>query len=180
MNAKGLIWASLIGLACATTSASAEEANSAATPSIIGFIDAQTGVIKPLMTTTTTASPEAAATGTLHTGELKITGTITIVSPSISSTTPVNCTATGVVPADGNGPITETASSPAARSGATATCTVLVPYEWLLQTPTTDKVTLSVSVSALSASARVHTRQLATFVVPANGTTTSFTFVGHL
>jgi hypothetical protein len=178
MNAKGLIWASLIGLACATTSASAEEANSAATPSIIGFIDAQTGVIKPLMTTTT--APEAVATGTLHTGELKIMGTITIVSPSISSTTPVNCTATGVVPADGNGPITETASSPAARSGATATCTVLVPYEWLLQTPTTDKVTLSVSVSALSASARVHTRQLATFVVPANGTTTSFTFVGHL
>jgi hypothetical protein len=178
MNAKGLIWASLIGLACATTSASAEETNSAATPSIIGFIDAQTGVIKPLMTTTT--APEAVATGTLLTGELKIMGTITIVSPSISSTTPVNCTATGVVPADGNGPITETASSPAARSGATATCTVLVPYEWLLQTPTTDKVTLSVSVSALSASARVHTRQLATFVVPANGTTTSFTFVGRL
>ena len=179
MNAKCLIWASLIGLACATTSASAEEANSAATPSIIGFIDAQTGVIKPLMTTTTTASPEAVATGTLITGELKIMGTITIVSPSINSTTPVNCTATGFV-SDKNGPITETASSPAARSGATATCTVLVPYEWLLQTPTTDIVTLSVSVSALSASARVHTRQLATFVVPANGTTTSFTFVGRL
>ena len=179
MNAKGLIWASLIGLACATTSASAEEANSAATPSTIGFIDAQTGVIKPLMTTT--ASPEAVATGTLLTGELKITGTITIVSPSISSTTPVTCIATGVVPGDANGPITETASSPpAARSGATATCTVLVPYEWLLQTPTTDKVILSVSVSAFSASERVHTRQLATFVVPANGTTTSFTFVGHL
>ena len=98
MNAKGLIWASLIGLACATTSASAEETNSAATPSIIGFIDAQTGVIKPLMTTTT--APEAVATGTLLPGELKIMGTITIVSPSISSTTPVNCTATGVVPAD--------------------------------------------------------------------------------
>jgi hypothetical protein len=38
----------------------------------------------------------------------------------------------------------------------------------------------NVSVSAVSTSQRVHTRQLASFIVPANGTTTSFTFVGHL
>jgi len=81
---------------------------------------------------------------------------------------------------DGNGPITESATIIATRSGATATCTVLVPYEWPLQTPATDKVTLSVSVSALSTNSRVDTGQLATFVVPANGTTTSFTFVGRL
>lgn len=62
------------------------------------------------------------------------------------------------------------------RSGATATCAMLIPYEWVLQT-LTDRVTLSVSVSALT---RVHTRQLATFVVPSNGVTTSFTFVGRL
>jgi hypothetical protein len=186
MNTKGLIWASLICLACATavsaeepnSGAAASEANASAAPSTIGFLDPQTGVIKPLMTTT--ASPEVAAAGVLVTGELKMTGTITIVSPSIGATTPVVCGATAVVTPDLNGPITETASSPATRSGATATCTVLIPYEWLLQGAATDKVVLSVSVSAVSASQRVHTRQLATFKVPANATTTSFTFVGRL
>lgn len=177
MNAKGLIGASLIGLAC-VTAASAEEANSSAAPSIIGFIDPQTGVIKPLMTTTT--SPEIAAASVLVTGELKITGTVMIISPSIGATTPVICGATAVVATDANGPITESATSPATRSGATATCTVLIPYEWLLQSAATDRVVLSVSVSAASTSQRVHTRQLASFIVPANGTTTSFTFVGHL
>jgi hypothetical protein len=52
--------------------------------------------------------------------------------------------------------------------------------EWLLQSAASDKVVLSVSVYAVSTSQRVHTRQLASFLVPANGTTTSFTFVGHL
>lgn len=178
MNAKGLIWASLIGLACATAVSAEEEATPGAAPFIIGFMDPQTGVIKPLMTT---ASPEVvAAASVLVTGELKVTGTVTIVSPSIAATTPIVCTATAVVTPDLNGPITETATSAATRSGATATCTVLIPYEWLLQGAATDKVILSVSVSAVSASQRVHTRQLATFKVPANATTTSFTFVGHL
>jgi hypothetical protein len=177
MNAKGLIWASLVGLACATC-ASADEANSSAAPSIIGFLDPQTGVIRPLMTTT--ASPEVAAASSTLTGELKITGTITIVSPSIGATTPVTCSATAVVATDPNGPITETATSAATRSGATASCTVLIPYEWVLQLPTNDTVILSVSVSALPTAPRVHTRQLATFKVPANATTTSFSFVGHL
>ena len=177
MNAKGLVWASLIALACATA-ASAEEANPNATPLIIGIMDPQTGVIKPLMTTT--ATPDVTAAGTLVTGTLKITGTVTIISSSIGATTPVVCGATAVVPTDPNGPITETATSTATRSGATATCTVLIPYEWLLQTAASDRVVLSVSVSALPTAPRVHTRQLASFIVPANGVTTSFTFVGHL
>ena len=84
--------------------------------------------------------------------------------------------ATAVVVADPNGPISDLVTGTATRSGSTATCTLLIPYEWILQT-LTDKVTLSVSVSAVT---RVHTRQLATFTVPANGVTTSFTFVGHL
>ena len=172
MNSRALLWAGLIGLAC-TISASAEETQSRAAPSVIGFMDPQTGALLPLMTTT--ASPEIAAAPTAVTGTLKITGTMTLIT-SIPTTVPVQCTATAVVVADPNGPITDSVSSTATRSGATATCTMLIPYEWILQT-LTDKVTLSVSVSALT---RVHTRQLATFTVPANGVTTSFTFVGHL
>jgi hypothetical protein len=176
VNTKTLIWAGLIGLASAV-SASADETKSGVTPSVIGFLDTQTGVIRPLMTTT--ASPDVAAASTALTGELKITGTITIVSPSIGATTPVTCSATAVL-IDPNGPISEVATSPATRSGATATCTVLIPYEWILQAPTIDMVSLSVSVSALPTAPRIHTRQLATFKVPANATTTSFTFVGRI
>jgi hypothetical protein len=109
------------------------------------------------------------------TGTLKITGTFIT---SIPTTVPVQCTATAVVVADPNGPITESVSTTATRKAESlgAICTMLIPYEWILQT-LTDKVTLSVSVSAPT---RVHTRQLATFVVPANGVTTSFTFFAHL
>jgi hypothetical protein len=172
MNSRALLWAGLIGLVC-STSASAEETPSRAAPSVIGFLDPQTGALLPLMATT--ASPEIALASTAVTGTLKVTGTITLIT-SIPTTVPVQCSATAVVAADPNGPISDLVTSTATRSGATATCTMLIPYEWILQT-LTDKVTLSVSVSALT---RVHTRQLATFVVPANGVTTSFTFVGHL
>ena len=171
MNSKALLWAGLVGLACAI-SASAEETKSPA-PSVIGFLDPQTGALLPLMATT--SSPEIAAASTAVTGTLKITGTITLIT-AISTAVPVQCSATAIVVADPNGPISDLVTSTATRSGATATCTLLIPYEWVLQT-LTDKVVLSVSVSAVT---RVHTRQLATFTVPANGVTTSFTFVGHL
>ena len=179
MNAKGLIWAVLIGLASAV-SASADETKSAVTPPVIGFLDPQTGAVLPLMTTT--PSPEIAAVSTAVTGTLKITGTVTLIT-SIPTTEPVSCSATAVVLADPNGPISEMVTSTATRSGATATCSMLIPYEWILAN-LSDNVVLSVSVSASSftttALARVHTRQLASFKVPANGVTTSFTFVGHL
>jgi len=44
------------------------------------------------------------------------------------------------------GPISDLVTSTAARSGATATCTLLIPYEWILQN-LADSVILSVSVS---------------------------------
>jgi hypothetical protein len=166
MKPKALICAGLIGLAC-TISVGAEDTTSGAAPSVIGFLDPQTGALLPLMATTTAS---VAVTGMLH-----ITGTITIIS-SLPPTTPVACSATAVVVADPNGPISDLVTSTATRSGATATCTMLIPYEWILQN-VADNVILSVSVSALT---RVHTRQLATFKVPANGVTTSFTFVAHL
>ena len=173
MNSRALLWAGVIALGC-ITSAPAEEPQSRAVPSVIGFVEPQTGALLPLMSTT--SSPEVvAAASTAVIGTLKITGTITLIT-SIPTTVPVQCSATAVVVADANGPISDVVTSTATRSGATATCTMLIPYEWILQT-LTDKVTLSVSVSALT---RVHTRQLATFAVPANGVTTSFTFVGHL
>jgi len=173
MKPKALICAGLIGLACAISASAEEETSSGAARSVIGFLDPQTGALLPLMATTT--SPGIAAASTAVTGTLKITGTVTIIS-SLPTTTPVTCSATAVVIADPNGPISDLVTSTATRSGATATCTMLIPYEWLLQN-VADNVILSVSVSALT---RVHTRQLATFKVPANGVVTSFTFVGHL
>ena len=172
MNSRALLWAGLIGLAAAI-SASAEETKSASAPSVIGFLEPHTGALLPLMATT--ASPEISAASTAVTGTLKITGTVTLIT-SIPTTVPVECSATAIVAADPNGPISDVVTGTATRSGATATCTLLIPYEWVLQT-LSDKVNLSVSVSALT---RVHTRQLGTFTVPTNGVTTSFTFVGRL
>lgn len=172
MKSKTLLWSGILGLSWAVSAA-------AGTPTTIGYLDAHTGAFLPLVTTTA-GSSESAAASIQITGELKIAGTVTIVSPSITSTTPISCSATAIVPSDANGPITEEASSTASRSGSTATCTVLIPYEWLLATPTTDKVSLSVSVSAASVNSRIHTHQVATFTVPGAGTTTSFSFVTRL
>jgi hypothetical protein len=176
MNSKALLWSGILGLGWAI---SAYAGNQTA-PTTIGYLDPHTGALLPLADTSAAIGPESPAASTELTGELKITGTVTIVSPSITSTTPISCSAQAILVTDANGPITEEAASAATRSGATATCTVLIPYEWLLATPTTDKVTLSVTVSALSANARVHTHQVATFTVPATGSTTSFGFVTHL
>jgi hypothetical protein len=177
MNGKTLLSSAILGLSWAI---SASAGNQATAPTTIGYLDPRTGALLPLVDTAAAIGPESPAASTELTGELKITGTVTIVSPSITSTTPISCSAQTILVSDANGPITEEAASAATRSGSTATCTVLIPYEWLLATPTTDKVTLSVTVTALSANARVHTHQVATFTVPANGSTTSFGFVTHL
>ena len=177
MKPKALIWAGLMGVAC-VISASAET-NPGNSSSLIGFLDPQTGAFRPLVAAAAD-SPDALASGTEVTGTLKITGTITVVSTSITATTPVTCSATAVIVTDPNGPITDEATSTATRSGSTATCTVTIPYEWLLLSSATDMVSLGVTVTALPSEPRVSTRQLGTFKVPANASTTSFSFKGHL
>ncbi|HEV2269728.1 MAG TPA: hypothetical protein VGR92_09725 [Steroidobacteraceae bacterium] len=175
MKSKAFLWSGILGLSWVI---SASAGNQVGAPTMIGYLDPHTGGFLPLVTTT--ESPDSAAASTEITGELKITGTVTIASPSITSTTPIECSATALIVSDPNGPITEEASSAASRSGSTATCTVLIPYEWLLAAPTTDKVSLSVSVTAESVSLRIHTHQVATFTVPGGGTTTSFSYVTRL
>lgn len=175
MKSKAFLWSGILGLSWVI---SASAGNQVGAPTMIGYLDPHTGGFLPLVTTT--ESPDSAAASTEITGELKITGTVTIASPSITSTTPIECSATAIIVSDPNGPITEEASSAASRSGSTATCTVLIPYEWLLAAPTTDKVSLSVSVTAESVSLRIHTHQVATFTVPGGGTTTSFSYVTRL
>ena len=175
MKSKAFLWSSILGLSWVI---SASAGNQVGAPTTIGYLDPHTGALLPLVTTT--EGSESPAASTEIEGELKITGTVTIVSPSITSTTPISCGATAIIVSDANGPISEEASSTASRSGSTATCTVLIPYEWLLASPTTDKVSLSVTVTAESVATRIHTHQVATFIVPAEGTTTSFSFVTRL
>ena len=177
MKTKTLVCATILGMGCAIA-AYAGSGDAVGAPSIIGFLDPHTGAFRPLMNTT--ERPASAEAGTKITGEFKITGTITIVSPSITSTTPITCSATGIVVDDANGPILEEASSSATISGTTASCTVLIPYEWFLVTPTADTATISVEVTVVSTDVRIHTQQLATLTVPATGTTTSFSFATRL
>ncbi len=69
-------------------------------PTTIGYLDPHAGALLPLATTA--ENLETPAASTQITGELKITGTVTIVSPSITATTPIDCSATTfTVPANG-------------------------------------------------------------------------------
>ncbi len=78
------------------------------------------------------------------------------------------------------GPITESASVGAKEAG-TVNCTVTIPYSWTLATMSTDRVSLSYSISVAGSTSttvlpnRNSTHGLGSISVPANGTTTTQT-----
>jgi len=130
----------------------------------------------------TAEADELAPAAAPLTGTLKFVFTITVKSTNLGSDQ-IACTADASV-SDGTFPagnvFDETAAVAATRNGSTATCTVQIPYSWPLTTPTTDMVSLDVSVSAPSVFTinsalpiRSHTRTLNSIKVPLNGATTT-------
>ena len=79
------------------------------------------------------------------------------------------------------GVYSEEAAVAATRSGATATCTVTIPYSWALANGSTDMVNLSYTIEAPASTSnsplpnRISTHSLPSMHVPANGTTTTVT-----
>jgi hypothetical protein len=78
--------------------------------------------------------------------------------------------------------VNEEASVIATRGTGTATCTVTIPYSWVLSTPSSDMLSITYSISApVEATAttaypqRLSTQTIENITVPANGTTTSLT-----
>ncbi len=149
------------------------------TPGILGHFDPQTGTFKPLE-----PSPEsdvaALAAIVPTTGKFVFTITIKIVSTNLASDA-ISCDAVVTPFGDTSGrSIFESASVAATgRTATAAKCVVTIPYSWLLSSPASDHVILSVVVFAENPTAgafgqptRTSSQTLGTIPVPVNGSTT--------
>jgi hypothetical protein len=114
------------------------------------------------------------------TGKLVFTFTITVASTNLTGDTVV-CNAVASLDdsiATGGTIITESASV-GVKEASTVSCTVTIPYSWTLATMSTDKVSLSYTISTIGATAttvvpnRTSSHSLGSISVPASGATTT-------
>ena len=153
---------------------------------IPGILDPTTGSFNPLPQ----AGPsieEILAASTTVTGNLVFHFTITVASLGLTGDTVV-CTATASLvdsPATGGLFITESASV-GVKEASTVSCTVTIPYRWTLATMSTDRVSLTYSISVTGSTVttvlpnRVSSHGLGSIGVPANGTTTTQTITARI
>jgi len=152
---------------------------------ILGYFNQDTGLFEPLRPATQDAElPPVAAT----TGTLVFNFTITVKS-AIPKNGVITCSAAGAV-IETSYSTDETGFGIAKLvSGNTYSCSVSMPYSWLLNTPTSDKIILSykaqvneaLQVTATNGTAtnvvitagRGSSQTTASIPVPANGATTT-------
>jgi len=153
----------------------AQEAETRTSKGTFGYIDRKTGMFHPLERTPLSAEAAAAITPTTGTFVFNVTITVSSVLPT---TALINCAVSGGVSDLKTGFFSNYVNVPAKRTGNTATCTLSVPYEWSLATPTTDTVSMDISVSTATSSTagsyeEYFTAPALTLKVPANGATTT-------
>ena len=152
---------------------------------VLGYVDPATGKFH-LATPESTPDADIAATVAPTTGKLVFSFIIRIAS-SVPSSDAIVCVAdsTALERPTATNPravYLEEASAVGSRSGSTATCTVSIPYSWLLATPASDTLTLHYAVGAGTSTAvainvaRKSAHQLPVTKVPATGATTTATF----
>jgi len=148
---------------------------------IIGTLDPQTGAFKPLINPTVVEDLEAAPEITTPTtGTFKVNFTITVKS-TIPSADVIGCSVTAsTIDLTSGHVIEEIAGVAATRAGSSATCTVTIPYSWVLTTPLTDTVSLTYAITSPSggtgASAfpnRYSYQTISNGKVPVSGATTT-------
>jgi hypothetical protein len=136
------------------------------THGVLGYLDPKTGIFRSL--TRDLRSPEAAA-ATKTTGTFVLSANVTVSTPASA----VTCSALSIVE-DVAGTFITSATVAATRSGSTASCKITMPYEWGLDSPSTDHVILTLTVSAGSG---LYDESVdfpaVTEKVPANGATTT-------
>jgi hypothetical protein len=141
---------------------------------IPGYLDPKTGTFKPLILLEDLGGPAATAPTT---GKLVFTFTVTISSTTLT-TAAVSCTLEAyVIGATDN--YIESAAAAATGTGASRTCTVTLPYSWILTTAATDTISLSYDVEAINTTSgayRDSAHSPAAIKVPATGTTTTETY----
>jgi hypothetical protein len=130
------------------------------------------------------SSSAVPAAATRFTGTFVIKFTITVKS-AIPTSTPIVCTANASVFEQNpstfaiTNDIEESADIGATRGAGTASCTVTIPYSWLISFPATDTVTLSYILAAQGSTAtsasRNSSQYIAVIPIPKSGTTTNET-----
>ena len=180
MNLRKLV---VVAAVCALSSpmAWAQDGNQEGGPGVLGYFDPATGAFRPVAQGEDFDLMTAAA---VSGGNFLVTFNITVKS-AIAATTPIHCSVSAtVVDASPGGVnvITESATVSATRTGATARCTVNLPYSWVLQSPVGTQVSLTSVLSSTKPGAaptgllsRLHTSTFARSAVPANGVTTKYT-----
>ncbi len=138
---KFVLSLAVLGLSLAPLSF-AQLASPSRTPQrILGYYNSATGTFEPLHP----AADVDAATATTETGELIIKYTITVKS-TIPKNGVIGCSAAADT-GDAAGSYEERATGVATLSGSTYTCSAIIHYSWLLDTPTTDAVDFTGGVS---------------------------------
>ena len=170
-----LISAFLVGLAQPGWS---QKPNGAAGRGIPGYLDPQTGEFRPLAQREAQSDDIESTTPT--TGKFVVSFTITI-SSSIPTSDTISCGVTATLFETSTfHTVEELASVAASRTGSTATCTVTLPYSWVLSNPSTDTVSLSYSIivpaTTVSLPSRTSIQTInGSLKVPASGSTTNET-----
>jgi hypothetical protein len=120
----------------------------------------------------------ANSAGTTVTGTFSLALTVTVLSPTISTSTPIRCTLVATVTGAGVtglvDNITDGATAAATRTGSTAKCAMTLPYKWTLL-GASDTIVLTYNISATS-STTGEGRDISVFIetipVPSTGTKT--------
>jgi hypothetical protein len=169
---------SMCALTLATLPLSGQQAPGALVRSVYGRMDPRLGV-SPLLQQGALQTEGEEPPLTTYTGKFVVNFTITISSGVPTSDT-IGCDV-DVIVIDATGDITDDLSVSATRSGATATCTVTLPYSWSV-TSSTDTVYVAYDISAppqplVSTSTfprRYSAHPISKITVPANGATTTY------
>jgi hypothetical protein len=178
MKLSKLIFASVLAIAIAGPVWS-QSANRVASPGILGYLNPGINSFRPLYIQ---PAPVRAAVS-VATGKITVNLKISLPS-SFPTRSPISCGATAFVD-DINkktvitsNDISESASAVGTHEGATATCSVAIPYSWPLVNRSTDTVALGFSVNVSSNSttpgvtSRSNSQSLGSITIPANRTTT--------
>jgi hypothetical protein len=153
-----------------------QNTNRPSAPGIPGYLDARTGMFRPMPQM---ASSEDEEPVTPTTGKIVLTLTVTL-----QSTFPTNEVFSCGLSASGfdvssSLSFIDTIEVAGKRSGNTVTCAVTLPYSWALVSASSDTMGISYSVSAVAGTTGLPTRLaehgIANIKVPPTGTTTTYT-----
>lgn len=136
----------LIGIAGAIPTARAQQDKITQDKGVLGYLNPKTGAFTPMAQSV--ADAEALASITPTTGKFVFNFTLTVLS-TVPKNAVVTCEADVSVSESSTGQfITETVGGPATKgTGTTWTCSLTMPYSWVLSTPTSDTAVITSDAS---------------------------------